>query len=353
MQQALPPALLSRYDFICELGAGSYGRVFKVITKDGQRILAIKHFESKSADESTRRARREIVPLRAIGRHENICTLHDFGRNWIALDYAEYDLYSVLATPQPKTQMIAYMAQILSGLITIHERGWIHRDIKPENILLTNNGIVKIADFGLATPNDNEPKDDRGFSLWWLPPEVAQGLRHYGPETDIYSLGCVFYEMMVGRALFRGPDQIQYMQRMRYIRQRPDRLFDDNRRQDRFPEFLDHTLPPTFIKAKPLLLAMLDWNPSMRPTAHQTLDWILGNALRIPLESYLARGPPPLISQRTIFGVSQHEPPPNTSERILLPPSGPRLMDNVTPFSMFDFTIRRPLHLSELHQRAH
>jgi serine/threonine protein kinase len=240
-------------------------------------------------------AQRELVPLRAIPCHENICRLYSLsGPNWFILDYHEFDLESITQQMQlSKKQVVDFMVGMLSGIDVVHSAGYVHRDLKPDNILISRNGEAKITDFGLATPIVGD-KDDIGFTLWYKPPELLEyRVDDYGGEADIYSLACIFFYMMVHVPLFYvtdayNDDEAALLTMMyTYRGRRPG----NDTRIDTLEEYLSYALPPDCQDTIPLLLAMLDWDRTKRPTAAQALAWIEGRALMVSEHSFLANGP--------------------------------------------------------------
>jgi serine/threonine protein kinase len=108
-------------------------------------------------------------------------------------------------------QIKCYMHQLLSGLEHCHGNNVLHRDIKGSNLLLDNNGILKIADFGLAAlfdPHHKRPMTSRVVTLWYRPPELLLGATDYGVGIDLWSAGCILAELLYGKPIMPGRTEV-------------------------------------------------------------------------------------------------------------------------------------------------
>jgi len=108
-------------------------------------------------------------------------------------------------------QVKCYMHQLLSGLEHCHNRGVLHRDIKGSNLLIDNEGILRIADFGLASffdPNHKLPMTSRVVTLWYRPPELLLGATDYGVGIDLWSAGCILAELLAGKPIMPGRTEV-------------------------------------------------------------------------------------------------------------------------------------------------
>lgn len=108
-------------------------------------------------------------------------------------------------------QIKCYMKQLLSGIEHCHSRGVMHRDIKGANLLVNNDGILKVADFGLANfcnLGRKQPLTSRVVTLWYRPPELLLGSTEYGASVDLWSVGCVFGELLTGKPILQGRTEV-------------------------------------------------------------------------------------------------------------------------------------------------
>ena len=222
---ALAPALPSsfaggRYQVQRFLGEGGRKRVYLAHdTKlDSDVAIAVIKTEGLDADALTR-IRREAQAMGRLRDHPHIVTVHDIGeedgRPYIVSQHmAGGDLEGLLRQAEnhhlPLDQALRIVDEIRQALEHAHGRGIIHRDLKPGNIWLSEDGTAKLGDFGLAMAVDVSRVTHAGMMLGtvaYMPPEQALG-REVDARSDLYSLGCVLYEMVTGRPPFLGDDTV-------------------------------------------------------------------------------------------------------------------------------------------------
>ena len=210
------------YKILEKLGEGGMGIVYKAEDTKLNRFAALKFLPNLGADEEEKKRFIQEARAGSSVEHNNICTVYEIGETndskvFIALAY--YDGITLKKKIQKGALKIQeafdVTIQIAEGLAKAHEQGITHRDIKPANIMITNDGVVKILDFGLAKLNGQSGLTMVGTTLGttaYMSPEQASGavLDH---RTDIWSLGAVFYEMLTGEIPFKAEhDQaIMYM----------------------------------------------------------------------------------------------------------------------------------------------
>ncbi|GJN33353.1 hypothetical protein PR202_gb21945 [Eleusine coracana subsp. coracana] len=201
---------------LSQIGQGTYSNVYKARDSLSGKIVALKKVRFDNLEpESVRFMAREILILRRLD-HPNVVKLDGLVTSrmscslYLVFDYMVHDLAGLAASPDIKftlPQVKCYVHQLLSGLEHCHNRGVLHRDIKGSNLLLDNNGVLKIADFGLASffdPNHKQPMTSRVVTLWYRPPELLLGATDYGVGVDLWSAGCILAELLAGKPIMPG-----------------------------------------------------------------------------------------------------------------------------------------------------
>ncbi|MDH4197387.1 MAG: serine/threonine protein kinase, partial [Candidatus Aminicenantes bacterium] len=203
----------NKYKIGDEIGRGGMGVVFKAEDTKLRRTVALKllPFELSQSPEAKERFVREAQAAAALD-HPNICTVHEVdeqdGRMYIAMAYIDgMSLKARIARkPLEVAEALEVAIQVAEGLGEAHQKGVIHRDIKPANIMLTAKGQAKIMDFGLArleNAGDLTRTDVVMGTVAYMSPEQALGKR-IDHRTDIWSFGCLLYEMLAGQGPFKG-----------------------------------------------------------------------------------------------------------------------------------------------------
>ncbi|CAG9321628.1 unnamed protein product [Blepharisma stoltei] len=286
----------SHYQFIKQIGHGAYGVVISALDRRTNTKVAIKKIPKAFEDLiDAKRILREIKLL-SFFDHENIISLLDVQRPpartgyddiYIITDLMETDLHRVIYSMQELTdEHIQYfMYQVLRGLLYMHSGDVIHRDLKPSNLLLNKNCDLKICDLGLARGYDNERDDNLTeyvVTRWYRAPEVILNASHYTKALDIWSVGCVFAELLGRSPLFPGEDYLDQVQRIIAVLGIPsqeDMAFIGNESAKRFIKGLPkrQRVPwsTLYAKANPIALDLLNkmlvFNPNKRFTVEECL----------------------------------------------------------------------------------
>ncbi|KAH9623355.1 hypothetical protein KSS87_000326 [Heliosperma pusillum] len=220
------PLRVDNYEKLEKIGQGTYSSVFRARDLETGKIVAMKKVRFDNFEpESVRFMAREILILRRLD-HPNVIKLEGIVTSklscsiYLVFEYMEHDLTGLVSCPDIKfteSQVKCYMKQLLSGLEHCHSRGVMHRDIKGSNLLINNEGILKVADFGLAnfcSKSNRQPLTSRVVTLWYRPPELLLGSTEYGPSVDLWSVGCVFAEVLLGKPLLQGRTEVEQLHKI-------------------------------------------------------------------------------------------------------------------------------------------
>ncbi|EGD82562.1 CMGC/CDK/CDC2 protein kinase [Salpingoeca rosetta] len=217
---------MDRYEKIEKIGEGTYGTVYKAKLITSGELVALKKIKLETEEEGVpSTAIREISLLKELN-HRNVVRL-------IEVIHSEHDLHLVfefldcdLKKHMEVSRQLApdlvrsYLFQLLKGIEFCHTHRILHRDLKPQNLLIDSDGNIKIADFGLARAFGIPVRayTHEVVTLWYRAPEILLGARQYACPVDIWSIGCIFAEMVTTRPLFPGDSEIDELFRIfRYL----------------------------------------------------------------------------------------------------------------------------------------
>ena len=207
-----------RYEILELIGAGGMANVYKALCHRLNRYDAVKIMrDDTAADECFRKRFRTESQAVAMLSHPNIVSVYDVSHNE-NIEYIVMELVDVITLKQymkehgalPTDEVLNFSIQIAKALAHAHSKGIIHRDIKPQNVMLLKDGLIKVADFGIAAlQNDiEESTNETVGSVHYIAPEQARGAAA-DARSDIYSLGIVMYEMMTGRLPYVGKSDVE------------------------------------------------------------------------------------------------------------------------------------------------
>jgi serine/threonine protein kinase len=295
--------LLNRYAIGPVIGKGSYGVVMAATDIFTNEQVAIKHVDNVFENPGDCiRIVRELKLVRMIN-HVNIVSLRNVIQSddrrsvYMVFNRMDSDLHQArhkLRTLQP-TQHVVTLYQILHGLAHMHACGVMHRDLKPSNILINNDMTVKIADFGMARPRSLAPGpimwSDYVSTRWYRAPEVCGCF--YGTYTDkidMWAVGCIYAELILGQPLFQGTDVVHQLVMMINMLGTPEDSVVANISNKKARDFIKsypHRKPmdmsTVFTRSTQeelsMLTALLSFDPDKRPSA--------ADALMMPLFKYM------------------------------------------------------------------
>jgi len=216
---------IGHYTIVSELGRGGMGVVYKAHEESLNRFVAIKVLSDQLSQDPTFIARFVREAQAAAGlSHPNIIQIfyigEDNGRHYFVMEYVSGKSLLTMVREEGRIgnpRAAQYMLQAANGLATAHDKGFLHRDIKPANLMVNEQGLLKIADFGLALPQDATTKLTATGMLMgtpgYLSPEQCRG-EGLDRRTDIYSLGVTYYELLSGRMPFQADSPLALLHKI-------------------------------------------------------------------------------------------------------------------------------------------
>ena len=215
---------ICKYQKLSKIGEGTYGVVYKAKDLQSNVLVALKKIRLKPEEEGIpSTAIREISLLKELYQLNIVNLLdviHTSKKLTLVFEYCDSDLKKIMdglkGEKLPIDTVKLYLYEMLKGINYIHKHKILHRDLKPQNLLINTNGVLKICDFGLA----------RGFgvpiriytnevvTLWYRAPDILLGSKMYDTSVDIWSIGCIFAEMILGIPMFLGKNENEQLDRI-------------------------------------------------------------------------------------------------------------------------------------------
>ncbi|KAL1203254.1 Mitogen-activated protein kinase 3 [Cardamine amara subsp. amara] len=299
---------------IIPIGRGAYGIVCSVLDSETNELVAMKKIANAFDNHmDAKRTLREIKLLRHLD-HENIIGIRDvvppplrrqFSDVYIATELMDTDLHQIIRSNQSLSEEHCqyFLYQLLRGLKYIHSANVIHRDLKPSNLLLNANCDLKICDFGLARPtSENEFMTEYVVTRWYRAPELLLNSSDYTAAIDVWSVGCIFMELMNRKPLFPGKDHVHQMRLLTELLGTPtesDLGFTNNEDAKRYirqlPNFPRQPLANLFSHVNPLAIDLVDrmltFDPNRRITVEEALNHQYLSKLHDPNDEPICQKP--------------------------------------------------------------
>ncbi|XP_008829579.1 cyclin-dependent kinase 3 [Nannospalax galili] len=273
-----------------KIGEGTYGVVYKAKNMDTGQFVALKKIRLDLETEGVpSTAIREISLLKEL-KHPNIVKLldvvHREKKLCLVFEFLSQDLKKYLdSTPAsefPLRLVKSYLSQLLQGVNFCHSHRVIHRDLKPQNLLINEFGAIKLADFGLARAFGIPLRTytHEVVTLWYRAPEILLGSKIYSTAVDVWSIGCIFAEMVTGKPLFPGDSEIDQLFRIFHTLGTPSEATWPGVTQlpdfkSSFPKWtrkgLEEIVPSLGPQGKDLLMKLLHYDPGQRISAKTAL----------------------------------------------------------------------------------
>ncbi|KAL7808418.1 protein kinase [Trichoderma gracile] len=298
-----PCRSVDHYDKLNDIEEGTYGFVARATEIASGRVVALKRLKLEAGDPNGLPVTglREIQILKKC-RHRNVVAMEEVvvGNDlskpdnsiFLVLEFVEHDLKSILQDmPEPflSSEVKRLLLQLTAGVSYLHQNYILHRDLKTSNLLLSNRGLLKIADFGMARHvGDPRPKlTQLVVTLWYRAPELLLGARDYGAAVDMWSVGCIMGELITREPLLQGSNEVDQISKVFELCGVPtDESWPSfrrlpNARSLRLPKHAPPQASGSVIRARfpslttagaSLLNSLLALDPDRRPSAAEMLD---------------------------------------------------------------------------------
>nr|XP_046267894.1 MAPK/MAK/MRK overlapping kinase-like isoform X2 [Scatophagus argus] len=277
------------YKLIKKIGEGTFSEVLKTQSLKDGKFYACKTMKQTINSLEQANNLREVQAMKRLSPHANIIQLHELifdketGTVSLICELMEMNIYELIQgreTPLPDHTIKLYMYQLCKSLEHMHSCGIFHRDVKPENILIKQNGL-KLGDFGSCRSVYSKPPHTEYISTrWYRAPECLLTDGYYSLKMDIWSAGCVFFEIMSLNPLFPGTNELDQVSKIHNVLGTPDPSILQKFKQSRAMHFnfapkkgtgISRLIPSCPAPALSLLYQMLAYDPDERITAETSL----------------------------------------------------------------------------------
>jgi tetratricopeptide (TPR) repeat protein len=257
----------NRYQVLEKLGEGGMGRVYKALDLELDRAVALKTIrtEKGSGPEVLKRFKQELVLARKI-THKNVVRIYDLGESegmkFFTMELVEGQSLRDLVRDRrtiPVKEVVSFMKQMLSGLSEAHGQGVVHRDLKPHNVMVDQDGVLRIMDFGIARTADTATLTGTSEMMGtpdYISPEQVKG-ETATAQSDLYSVGVILYELLTGDVPFKGDTAISKVVARLQVKPAPPRSLNPE-----IPAYLER-----------IVLKLMEVDPDLRyKTAAEVLQ---------------------------------------------------------------------------------
>ncbi|EOB00415.1 MAPK/MAK/MRK overlapping kinase, partial [Anas platyrhynchos] len=278
------------YKLVGKIGEGTFSDVLKTLSLRDGKYYACKHMKQHFESIEQVNNLSEIQALRRLSPHPNILMLHEVvfdkkaGSLSLICELMDMNIYELIKgrrKPLPEKKIKNYMYQLCQSLDHIHRNGIFHRDVKPENILIKQN-TLKLGDFGSCRSiYSKQPYTEYISTRWYRAPECLLTDGYYSYKIDMWSAGCVFYEITSFQPLFPGSNELDQISKIHDVIGTPAKKTLNKFKQSTimnfdFPFKKGKGIPPLVHNLSPkgfsLLYAMIKYDPDERIAAHQALQ---------------------------------------------------------------------------------
>ncbi|XP_032044339.1 MAPK/MAK/MRK overlapping kinase isoform X5 [Aythya fuligula] len=278
------------YKLVGKIGEGTFSDVLKTLSLRDGKYYACKHMKQHFESIEQVNNLSEIQALRRLSPHPNILMLHEVvfdkkaGSLSLICELMDMNIYELIKgrrKPLPEKKIKNYMYQLCKSLDHIHRNGIFHRDVKPENILIKQN-TLKLGDFGSCRSiYSKQPYTEYISTRWYRAPECLLTDGYYSYKIDMWSAGCVFYEITSFQPLFPGSNELDQISKIHDVIGTPAKKTLNKFKQSTvmnfdFPFKKGTGIPPLVHNLSPkgfsLLYAMIKYDPDERIAAHQALQ---------------------------------------------------------------------------------